>query len=183
MSRRSPLFVFAAIAGLLATQASATECPATGPDGPLALHKAWLMQGWERHETDPAFHFVDKMQRYYDLNDRTGVFFDNFAPGPSQLFHDSVRYGTNWEDLQNAARTVRHGLTDKGDALIDRSVASTTLGFVGRIDRKDGQVVAFDGRSQLGWKCTHGHWKIHHELNFATIVAPEAVAPFLGKAP
>ncbi len=59
-------------------------------------------------------------------------------------------------------------------------VASTTLGFVGRIDRLDGQVIAFDGRSQLGWACVEGAWKIKHELNYAWIVEPEAIAAALG---
>jgi hypothetical protein len=86
-----------------------------------------------------------------------------------------------WEDLQNAARSVSHGLTDGHDAIISDSIASTTLGFVGRIDRLDGKVIAFDGRSQLGWQCIKGAWKIRHEMNYAWIVEPAAIEKFLGR--
>ena len=59
-------------------------------------------------------------------------------------------------------------------------MASTTLGFVGRIDRKDGKVIDFDGRSVLCWACTANGWKIRHELNYAWPVEPDAIADQLG---
>lgn len=162
------------------TVASAQSCPQTGEKAPLALHKDWLMQGWERHEGDPKFVFSQKFSGYYDLQNPSGVFYDNFAPG-TQLFRDASRYGANWEGLQNAARSIVHGLTDANDALVGDKVASTTLGMVGRLEGLDGKVIAFDGRSQLGWKCVAGTWKIHHELNYAAVVQPEAIEKFLGK--
>ncbi|RST87726.1 hypothetical protein EJC49_03940 [Aquibium carbonis] len=166
---------------VLAGTGLAPACPATGPDAPGALHADWMMQGWERNEGDPDFVFAGKMARYYDLEDTGGVFYDNFAPGEAQLFGDAAVYGANWQGLQNAARSVRHGLTDANEALVGDTVASTTLGFVGRIDRLDGAVIAFDGRSQLGWACVDGAWKIRHELNYAWIVEPEEIARFLGR--
>ena len=69
-----------------------------------------------------------------------------------------------------------HALTDANDMLVGDGVASTTLGFVGTIDRLDGEVIAFDGRSQLGWACKDGAWKIRHELNYAWVVDPEEIA-------
>ncbi|THV22538.1 hypothetical protein FAA97_13290 [Peteryoungia ipomoeae] len=157
------------------------DCPASGSESPLELHRDWIMEGWERREADPAFVFATKMQRYYDLTHTEGVFYDNFAPGQTQLFTDSARYGANWEDLQNAARSVRHGLTSGHDQLLDGNVASTTLGFVGRLERLNGEVLAFDGRSQLGWTCRDGNWKIRQELNYAWVVEPETIADVLGK--
>lgn len=171
--------VACAIAAPAAAQDAA--CPQSGADSPLQLHKDWIMMGWQRNEGDPKFVFSQKLNRYYDLKNTNGVFYDNFAPGSSQLFRDSARYGVNWEDLQNAARSVHHGLTGANDVIISDKVASTTLGFVGRIDRLDGKVIAFDGRSQLGWTCVDGTWKIHHELNYAWIVEPDTIANLLGK--
>ncbi|SFK17676.1 hypothetical protein [Celeribacter neptunius] len=159
--------------------AQGNACPKDGPDAPLALHADWIMDGWERREGDPDFVFTNKMARYYDLEDPAGVFYDNFAPGETQLFRNGVRYGANWEDLQNAARSIRHGLTDGYEQMVDDNVASTTLGFVGLIDRLDGEEIAFDGRSQLGWKCDGGAWKIRHELNYAWVVEPKEIASFL----
>lgn len=163
------------------TAAAEAACAATGKESPLQLHRDWIMEGWERREGDPAFVFAEKMQRYYDLTNTQGVFYDNFAPGKTQLFSDSGRYGANWQDLQNAARSVRHGLTTGHDQLIDDKVASTTLGFVGRLEQLDGTVLAFDGRSQLGWTCANGAWKIRQELNYAWVVEPETIADIVGK--
>ena len=163
------------------TGLSAQSCPQSGPVSPGALHADWIMEGWERREGDPDFVFAEKMERYYDLDDPAGVFYDNFAPGETQLFRDASAYGANWEELQNAARSVLHGLTEANAALVGGDVASTTLGFVGRIDRLDGEVIAFDGRSQLGWACTAGSWKIRQELNTAWIVEPQDIADTLGQ--
>lgn len=173
-----------AIVGALASQVAAqdTVCPQDGDNAPLALHESWIMAGWERREGDPRFVFSQKMRKYYDLENTAGVFYDNFAPGDKQLSRDAARYGANWEDLQNAARSVAHGLTDGHDVIVSDSVASTTLGFVGRIERLDGKVIAFDGRSQLGWQCVNGAWKIRHEMNYAWIVEPKTIEKFLGKA-
>lgn len=42
-------------------------------------------------------------------------------------------------------------------------------------------MVAFDARSQLGWACVAGSWKIKHELNYAWPVEPASIEPLLGK--
>lgn len=162
----------------LAGPAAAATCPADGDASPLALHKSWILEGWERREGDPAFVFAEKMKRYYDLTAPRGVFYDNFAPGPSQLFDNSAVYGANWQDLQNKARSVRHALTEGHDQIVSDKVASTTIGFVGTLTRLDGGVLAFNGRSQLGWACTDDGWKIRQELNYAWPVKPEEIAPY-----
>jgi hypothetical protein len=146
----------------------------------LALHEEWIMEGWERRDGDPDFVFRDKMAKYYDLANPAGIFWDNFAPGETQLFTDAAVYGGNWEGLQNAARSILHGMRD-GGAVVGEGVASSTVGFVGRIERLTGEIVAFDARSQLGWECVDGIWKIKQELNYAWIVEPEAINPILGR--
>ena len=160
--------------------ALAASCAQDGPEAPLALHKAWIMTGWERREGDGPYDFAEKLGKFYDLKDTAGVFWDNFAPGETKLFDDAARYGANWKSLQDAARTVSHGIRD-GDALVSDTVASTTLGFVGRLEQLTGDVVAFDARSQIGWTCVEGAWKIHHELNYAWVVDPDTIEPLLGQ--
>ena len=169
------------IAAALTIPAMAQSCPQDGPTAPLALHQEWIMHGWERHDGDPAFVFTQKMGKYYDLNDPTGVFWDNFAPGETQLFTDASVYGPNWEGLQNASRSIVHGMTDGGATLLGNDTASTAVGFVGRIERLSGDVLAFDARSQLGWKCVDGVWKIKQELNYAWLVEPQSIEASLGK--
>lgn len=93
-------------------------CPHDGPGSPLALHEEWIMVGWEREEGAPESNFASRMGRFYDLDHPEGVFWDNFAPGDTQLFFDAWAYGANWEDLQNGARTVLHGITDANHALV-----------------------------------------------------------------
>jgi|TARA_A100001391_G_C5082334_1_gene280230 hypothetical protein len=165
----------------LATPAIAQSCPEDGPNAPLALHEEWIMQGWERLEGDPDFVFAEKMGKYYDLADPSGVFWDNFAPGDTQLFTDAMVYGTNWEGLQNASRSILHGMTDGHAVLLSEDAASTAVGFVGRIERLSGEILAFDARSQLGWGCVDGTWKIKQELNYAWLVEPESIEATLGK--
>lgn len=172
------------IAQSLATHVSAqdsTGCPQEGPASPLALHEEWIMKGWERREGDPQFNFVQKMGKYYDLEEPGGVFWDNFAPGDKQLFSDASVYGPNWEDLQNAATSVLHGMTDGHHVVVGEKVASSAVGFVGRLERLDGTVMAFDARSQLGWACVNGIWKIKQELNYAWVVEPDEIENTLGK--
>ena len=163
---------------LLAAPAVAQDCPQTGSDAPQELHQAWIMDGWERREGDPDFIFEDKMARWYDLESPEGVFYDNFAPGESQLFDDAGVYGANWEDLQNGAWSILHAMTDEGDSLVSDDVAATAQGFVGRVEFLDGETIAFDARSQLGWACVDGAWKIRQELNYAWIVEPEDIAGY-----
>lgn len=161
---------------VLATPAIAQTCPKSGENAPLSLHRSWIMTGWQRNEGDPPFVFAEKMKRYYDLDAPSGVFYDNFAPGPKQLFNDAAVYGANWEELQNGARSVVHALTDGDNQIASDSIASTTIGFVGQINRVNGEVIAFDARSQLGWVCTRGEWKIRQEMNYAWVVKPQDIA-------
>lgn len=171
------LLISAALLALI-QPAAAQSCASDGDAAPLALHKSWILQGWERKEGDPAFVFAEKMRRYYDLAAPAGVFYDNFAPGPTQLFDNAATYGANWEALQNGARSVLHALTGGHDQILGDTVASTTIGFVGTLTRNSGEVLAFDGRSQIGWACTADGWKIRQELNYAWPVKPEAIAHY-----
>jgi hypothetical protein len=167
-------------AAALATPAMAQPCPQDSPNAPLALHEEWIMQGWERRDGDPAFVFTEKMGKYYDLDSPAGVFWDNFAPGETQLFSDALVYGLNWEGLQNASRSILHGMSDGHAILLGDDVASTAVGFVGRIERLNGEILAFDARSQLGWQCVDGIWKIKQELNYAWLVEPQSIEARLG---
>jgi hypothetical protein len=173
-----------AILTVLASPALAqdqAQCPQHGANAPLALHEEWIMEGWERHEGDPAFVFTTEMAKFYDLEDPQGVYWDNFAPGATQLFTDALVYGRNWEDHVNASRSIRHGMTDAHHAIVGEATASSVIGFVGRIEPMKGEVVAFDTRSQLGWACVDGTWKIKHELNYAWVVEPQSIEADLGK--
>ncbi|GAA0224384.1 hypothetical protein [Marinomonas primoryensis] len=118
------------------------------------------------------------MNHYYDLKSPAGVFYDNFAPGENLLFDNAAIYGANWEGLQAGAESVTHALTGGRSELIGAHVASTTLGFVGTITKKVGDVIPFDGRSQLGWQCDAGQWKIRQELNCAWMVTEEEIAHY-----
>lgn len=168
----------------IAAPASAqqTACARTGPASPLELHTAWILDGWELREGDPAFVFKHEMDRYYDLENPAGVFYDNFAPNGAPTFDNAAEYGANWEAPVNSSRSIRHALTGHNQQLVGDTVASTTLGFVGDITRLSGERITFDARSQLGWECAAGEWVIRHELNSAWVVEPEAVAPFFQRA-
>jgi hypothetical protein len=168
----------AALACASSTLAQDISCATVGPNSPAALHAEWILQGWELREGDPAFVFAEEMDRFYDLESPTGVFYDNFAPKGAPTFDNALKYGANWEASVNSSRTILHALTDHNAQLVGDTVASTTLGFVGDITRLTGERITFDARSQLGWECRGGEWVIRHELNYAWAVEPEVVAPF-----
>lgn len=174
----------AVLAAALAGPALAQEvaCPREGPSSPLELHTTWIMEGWERREGDPPFDFAAEMDRFYDLEDTAGVFYDNFAPGDVQIFDDAVEYGRNWEATVNSSRSILHALTGHEDQRVGDTVASTTLGFVGDITRLTGERIPFDARSQIGWECAGGEWVIRQEMNYAWVVEPEEIAPYFEQA-
>lgn len=164
---------------MLASLVKAEEsCAQTGPNAPLALHQHWIMEGWEKRQGDPEFVFTRKMGRYYDLEQPSGIFYDNFAPGETQLFDNALVYGQNWEGLQAQATSVIHALTEGHSQLLAGDVASTTLGFVGTIDPNLDSQLPFKGRSQLGWECDLGEWKIRQELNYAWVVEAADIAHY-----
>ena len=164
--------------GSVQLQAAGHTCAQTGADSPLELHKHWIMKGWEKKVDSPEFIFATKMRRYYNLQDPTGIYWDNFAPGDNQLFDNAAIYGANWEGLQANAESVTHALTEGHSELVGDKVSSTTIGFVGTITQKSGGVIPFNGRSQLGWKCDAGEWKIHQELNYAWVVEAQEIAHY-----
>ena len=170
--------VLATLACASTTLAQDTPCAKQDANSPAALHAEWILQGWELREGDPTFVFTEEMDRFYDLENPAGVFYDNFAPNDAPTFDNALNYGANWEAPVNNSRTILHALTDHNEQLVDDTVASTTLGFVGDITRLTGERITFDARSQLGWECTGGDWVIRHELNYASVVEPEVVAPF-----
>jgi hypothetical protein len=171
----------AALSSTTPAFAQTNVCANEGLKSPLELHKAWILEGWERKEGEQPFVFSQKMDRFYDLKNTKGVFYDNFAPNGAPTFNNAAKYGSNWEAPVNNSRTIHHALTDYNEQLVGDTVASTTLGFVGDITRLSGERIPFDARSQLGWECTLGEWVIRHELNYAWVVKPEAIAPFFKK--
>lgn len=168
----------AALASATPAFAQDPACAKTGLNGPLELHKAWILEGWERREGDPPFVFATKMDRYYDLVDTRGVFYDNFSPNGAPTFTSSAEFGRNWEATVNSSRSILHALTNHNEQLVGEKIASTALGFVGDITRLTGERIPFDARSQLGWECTAGEWVIRHEMNYAWVVKPDVIAPF-----
>lgn len=82
--RLAAALAFGICAAPVAAQDS--SCPREGADAPLALHADWIMKGWERHEGDGKFEFSQKLNRYYDLENTKGVFYDNSR----QAVHSSL---------------------------------------------------------------------------------------------
>lgn len=162
------------------THASAEEaCPKKGVQSPVELHRAWIMEGWEKKKGDKSFAFAEELGQFYEL-DAPGVFYDDFAPD-FETAYTARRYGQIWEGPFNEMQSALHGLHDQPQAIVGERVASSTLGFVGRLESKDGKITAIKSRSQLGWECVDGRWVIRHEHNSSQIVPEEKIAEFLGR--
>ena len=154
------------------------SCPSDGPDAPASMHQSWILEGWEKHASDPAFVFSEKLGRYYDLGG-SGVYYDDLAPDQATMRSDSA-YGAMWEGPFNEMRSALHGISDPVDAIIGSRVASTTLEFVALLEAADGTFTAIFDRSQLGWEChAEGRWVIRHEHNSSREATAEEIAEFL----
>lgn len=155
-------------------------CPKDGVNSPAELHRAWIMEGWEKKPGDKKrFAFDKKLGRFYDL-DAPGVFYDDFAPD-FETAYTPAQYGQFWEGPFNAMRSALHGLHDEPQAIVGDRVASSTLGFVGRLEARNGEITAIKSRSQLGWECSDGRWVIRHEHNSSQIVPEDEIKAYIGR--
>jgi len=163
------LIAASALIGAIAQPALSQEsCPAAGPSGPAALHRAWILVGWDRQQGDPPLVFSQKLGDYYEL-DAPGVFYDDLAPDAATA-RSPAEYGALWEGPFNRMRSARHGIADAPQAIVGEDVASSTLEFVGRLEGANGEITAIRTRSQLGWECAGGRWVIRQEHNSSRIV-------------
>ena len=157
------------------------SCP-TADDGSVeALHRDWILVGWEKREGDPPFVFSDKLGRFYDWTADDVLLYDDFDP-KHRAVRSAAEYGAIWEPLFDANRSVHHRIVDGPSVAYGADLAASNLTFAARITRGDGSAVGIRTFTLLVWRCTADGWKIVREHN-STVVLPDGdVDAVMGEA-
>lgn len=157
------------LSGLLALLVSAgaansRDCATTGETSPGALHREWIMTGWEKRTGDAAFDFKAKLGRYYDWSSNDVLLYDDLAP-ERRMAKSAEAYGAIWTPIFRSQREVRHAVVDGPDAILGGELATSTLEFAARLEAGDGRISGIRDRSTLIWRCGAEGWKIVREHN------------------
>jgi len=149
------------------SQELSTNCPASGKDSVAALHRDWLMIGWERDAGDPAFNFKQDLGKYYDFNRKDLNLFDDFDPA-LKVRHTAEDYGTIWHGLVPNFKSVHHKITEGPNVIAaGPSYSHSVMEFAFEVTGNDGKVSHLVSRTSILWRCGPDGWKIFKEHNSA----------------
>ena len=148
--------------------------PALAPTAPAvevaALHREWILVGWERKPGDGPLDFRRKLGKYYDFTDPDVLLYDDFDP-QHRVVRSAAAYGAIWEPAFSALRSARHRVSIEPAVLVDDALATSTLQFEARLESEAGKVTGIRTLSSLVWHATEAGWKIVREHN-STVVVP-----------
>lgn len=146
--------------------------PAEDPAATVAaLHRNWILTGWEYQASDGPFSFRQKLGAYYDFSAPDVVLYDNFDP-QHRIVRSAVAYGAVWEPNFAALRSAYHGVALGPFVACSGDLAASTLQFVARLEKKDGSVTGIRTLSSLVWRRGAAGWKIIREHNSSVIIPP-----------
>ena len=162
-------------------QSAATVCSAAGEQGAGALHRRWILEGWEHASGDGRFSFREKLGYFYDWDSPDVVLYDDFDPR-HRVARSAAAYGAIWEPIFNAVRSARHVVSDT-PAVITGSgdLTASTMEFAALIEARNGAVTPIKTRSDLVWRCRDGRWRIVREHNSTRIVPRTEVTALLAR--
>lgn len=144
-----------------------SHCAPTGKDGVAALHRDWLMIGWERDAGDPEFNFRQDLGRYYDFTRTDLSLFDDFDP-KLQVRTTAEDYGSIWYQFVPTFKSVHHKITEPPSPIaVGPGYSHSVLEFVFEVTPKKGDVMYLVSRSSILWRCGKDGWKIYREHNSA----------------
>lgn len=170
------LFGALSASGLAFAAASSNHCPGGGKDGVAALHRDWLMDGWERNAGDPDFNFQKDLGKYYDFTRTDLSLFDDFDP-QLKVRRSAADYGQVWYGLVPNFKSVHHKITEPPSVTdVGPRYRHSVMEFVFEVTPKQGEKTYLISRSSILWRCTHGAWKIYKEHNSARPTQAQAYA-------
>ena len=162
-------------------QPAAAVCPAVGEQGVGALHRRWILEGWERAPGDGRFSFREKLGHFYDWESPDVVLYDDFDP-QHRVARSAAAYGAIWEPIFNTVRSARHVVSDEPAVLAGSGdLTASTMEFAALIEAGDGTVTPIRTRSDLVWRCREGRWLIVREHNSTRTVPLAEVTALLSK--
>ncbi len=143
-----------------------------------ALHRNWILTGWEYQASDGLFNFRQKLGAYYDFSLSDVVLYDDFDP-QHRIVRSAAAYGAVWEPNFAALRSAHHGVALGPFVTYSGELATSTLQFVARLEKKDGSVTGIRTLSSLVWRRGATGWKIIQEHNSSVIIPPAELAAAL----
>jgi ketosteroid isomerase-like protein len=149
----------------------ARACATDGDAAVAALHRAWILVGWEARPGDPPFSFRDKLGKYYDWAADNVLLYDDLDPA-HRVARSPGAYGAAWEPIFRQNRSAHHRVLEGPSVVYGGELAASNLTFAARIERADGTVVGIRTFTLLVWRCTADGWKIVREHNSSVTLAP-----------
>lgn len=140
-----------------------------------ALHRSWILTGWEYKASDGPFSFREKLGVYYDFSSPDVVLYDDFDP-QHRIVRSAADYGAIWEPNFAALHSAHHRVALGPFVTLSGDLASSTLQFVARLEKKDGSVTGIRTLSSLVWRRGTAGWKIVREHNSSVIIPPAQLA-------
>lgn len=137
-------------------------CAASGPGSPGALHREWIMVGWEKRRGDPPFDFRQRLGHLYHWTSSDVRLYDDFDP-QHRVARSAGEWASIWTAPFTALRSARHDITDGPDVVDGEALSASTLEFVARLETAQGEIVGIRARSSLVWQCTSTGWRIVRE--------------------
>lgn len=156
-------------------------CAAEGDAAVAALHRNWILIGWDRKAGDGPFSFREKLGRYYDFAATDVILYDDMAPG-HRVARSAAEYGALWEPIFSSLRSAVHRVVDGPFVVPSGDVAASTLLFAGRLEAADGTVTGIRTFTSLVWRCTGEGWKIAREHNSSVIVPADQIDALVNPA-
>jgi ketosteroid isomerase-like protein len=159
-----------------------TTCPTKGEQSAGALHRRWILEGWEKAPGDGRFSFREKLGHYYDWESPDVVLYDDFDP-QHRVARSAAAYAAIWEPIFNTVRSARHAVSDEPAVLATSGDhTASTMEFAALIEGGDGKVTPIRTRSDLVWRCRDGQWRIVREHNSTRVVPMAEVTALLPRA-
>jgi ketosteroid isomerase-like protein len=141
-----------------------------------ALHREWILVGWEKKEGDGPFDFRARFGKFYDFASPDVVLYDDFDP-QYRVARSAVGYGDIWTQPFTQLRSAQHGVIDGPEVITGADLATSTLEFAAALTAADGKITGIRTRSTLVWRCSGSDWRIVREHNSSRVVpTPEVQA-------
>lgn len=185
--RKSQLAIFL-ILFLVSTVSNAQKVSLAHPDSVrvtsleeaavAALHRDWILVGWERKAGDGQLDFRKKLGKYYNWNADDIILYDDFDP-KRRVVRSAHDYGKIWEPLFSALSTARHRVLEGPFVIVSGDLAASTLEFAARLETRDGKVTGIRTFTSFVWRLTNEGWKIVREHNSSTVIPNDQIDVFM----
>jgi ketosteroid isomerase-like protein len=174
-------------ASWLLSTADAADTPRTSAfsntnDKIAALHRDWILIGWEKKEGDGPFDFRARFGKFYDFASPDVVLYDDFDP-QYRVARSAMGYGDIWTQPFTQLRSAQHGVIDGPEVIAGADLATSTLEFAAALTAADGKVTGIRARSTLVWRRSGSEWRIVREHNSSRVVPTPEVQAFLRAVP